>query len=130
MKAAQINDYGGKSVMQVTEGTPKPAAGAGMVLVEVHAAGVNPFDWKVREGYTQQMVELQFPATLGGDLAGVVAEVGEGVTGLQAGDEVYGQANAVSGQGSYAEFTPVKAASLALKPKNLDFIHAAAVPLA
>lgn len=130
MKAAQITSYGGAEVMQTTTDAPKPTAGAGEVLVEVHAAGVNPFDWKVREGYTRQMADLSFPAILGGDFAGVVTEVGEGVTGIQAGDEVYGQANPLSGNGSYAAFTPVKAGSLAPKPTNLNFVKAAAVPLA
>lgn len=130
MRATQIDSYGDKSVVHITEGLPEPAVGAGQILVEVHAAGVNPFDWKVREGLTRSMAELPFPATLGGDFAGVVAEVGTDVTDVQTGDEVYGQANALGGQGSYAEFTPVKATSLARKPKSLDFIHAAAVPLA
>lgn len=130
MKAAQIDSYGGKSVVHTTEDAPKPAVGAGQVLVEVHAAGVNPFDRKVREGLARSMAELSFPATLGGDFAGIVAEVGEGVANVQAGDEVYGQANALGGQGSYAEFTTVKTTALAHKPKNIDLIHAAAAPLA
>lgn len=130
MKAAQIREYGGKDVLQVTDNAPEPSAGSGQVLVEVRAAGVNPFDWKVREGYMQEMAKLDFPATLGGDLAGVVAEVGQGVPGLAVGDEVYGQANALSGQGSYAELAPVKAESLGKKPASVDFTQAAALPLA
>jgi len=130
MKAAQINQYGGPEVLQTTNDASKPTAGEGQVLVEVHAAGVNPFDYKVRSGAVQAWAPVNFPATLGGDLAGIVSELGDGVTGFQVGDEVYGQANAVSGVGSYAEFTPVKAQSLAAKPKSLDFATAAAVPLA
>jgi alcohol dehydrogenase len=130
MKAAQINSYGGKEVLKVANDAPKPKAQAGQVLVEVYAAGVNPFDWKVREGYMKDFVPLDFPATLGGDFAGVVAEIGEGVSGLKVGDEVYGQANALSGQGSYAEFTPVVAEQTAAKPKSADFTTAAAAPLA
>lgn len=130
MRAAQINGYGGKEVLQIATDAPKPKPAAGQVLVEVHAAGVNPFDWKVREGYMKDMIPLQFPATLGGDVSGTVAELGEGVTGFTVGQPVYGQANAVSGQGSYAEFTPVKAESLTFKPVGLDYETAAAVPLA
>jgi NADPH:quinone reductase-like Zn-dependent oxidoreductase len=84
----------------------------------------------VREGAAQQMAPLSFPATLGGDVAGIVSELGTGVSELQVGDEVYGLANALSGVGSFAEFTPVAAGSLAAKPKNIDFVAAAAVPLA
>lgn len=130
MKAAQINGYGGKDAIQTTADAPKPPYGAGEVLVAVRAAGINPFDWKVREGYTRQIAELSFPATLGGDFAGIVAEVGDEVTEIQVGDEVYGQASPLGGHGSFAEFTAVKATALAPKPKSLDFVHAAAAPLA
>lgn len=128
MKAAQINGYGGLEVVQVGE-ADKPTPAAGQVLVEVHAAAVNPFDVKVREGLVRNMAELNFPATLGGDAAGTVAALGAGVTGFQLGQAVYGQAGALSGQGSFAEFTPVKAEQLAAKPTSLDFTAAAALPL-
>jgi alcohol dehydrogenase len=130
MKAAQINSYGEPEVLKITDEVPKPTAQAGQILVEVRAAGVNPFDWKVRAGFMKDFITLNFPATLGGDFSGVVAEIGEGVTGFNVGDEVYGQANAVGGQGSYAEFTPVKIEQVTQKPKSLDFITAAALPLA
>ncbi len=130
MRAAQINEYGGPDVLKYVADAPKPTAAAGQILVEVRAAGVNPFDWKVREGYMKDSAPLTLPAILGGDFAGVVAEVGEGVANLKAGDEVYGQANALSGQGSYAEYTPVKAGSVGPKPKSVDFTTAAALPLA
>jgi NADPH:quinone reductase-like Zn-dependent oxidoreductase len=130
MKAAQITGYGGAEVMQVVEGAPNPVVGAGQVLVAVHAAAVNPFDWKVREGMVRQMAELQFPAILGGDFAGVVAEVGEGVTSVSVGDEVYGLANALGSHGSFAECTAVQAESVGAKPSSVDFATAAAMPLA
>src|SRR5438105_1718214 len=129
MKAAQINSYGGKEVVQVTDMATKPNLADGQVLVEVHAAGVNPFDITVREGRARQMAELSFPATLGGDLSGVVLEVSEGITDFAPGQAVYGQAGALSGHGSFAEFAPVKATQLALKPNSLDFTTAAALPL-
>ncbi len=129
MRAAQINAYGGPEVLQVNNDAPKPKPEAGQVLVEVHFAAVNPFDWKVREGYMKDALPLKFPATLGGDVSGTVAELGDGVSELTVGQPVFGQANAVSGQGSYAEFTPVKAESLTAKPDSLEYESAAAAPL-
>lgn len=116
--------------MNVTDDAPEPEAGPGQVLVEVYAAGVNPFDITVREGRARRMAELSFPATLGGDLAGVIVKIGEGVKDFEVGDAVYGQAGALSGQGSFAEYAPVKTAQLSLKPKSIDFTEAAALPLA
>jgi alcohol dehydrogenase len=130
MRAAQITAYGGKDTLQIATDAPKPKAEAGQLVIEIRAAGVNPFDWKVREGYMQKVADLQFPAILGGDFAGIVAEIGEGVHGFALGDEVYGQAGALSGQGSYAEFTLVKADSVAVKPTSIDMIAAATLPLA
>src|SRR4051812_35059907 len=109
MKAAQISEYGGQSVLQVVNDAQQPTPGEGEVLVEVHAASANPFDWKVREGMMKEFIPLEFPATLGGDVAGTVVEIGAKVSGFEVGQAVYGQANAVGGHGSYAEFTPVKA---------------------
>jgi len=130
MKAAQINGYGGQEVLKTVPNAPKPLAAAGQVLVKVHAAAANPFDWKLREGYMKEFIPLKMPAILGGDMAGTVAEIGEGVTGFKTGQAVYGMANAAGGQGSFAEFTPVKATQLAAKPDSLDFTAAAALPLA
>ena len=129
MKAAQISEYGGAQVVQFTTDAAKPANSKSQVLVEVYAAAVNPFDFKVREGMMQSMSVLTFPATLGGDFSGVIVELGEEVTGFQIGQAVYGQAGALSGNGSFAEFAPVKAASIALKPESVDFVTAAAYPL-
>jgi alcohol dehydrogenase len=130
MKAALINEYGNKDVLKTVNDAPMPKAGANQVLVEVHAASANPFDWKVRAGYMKDFIPINFPAILGGDFAGAVAEIGEGVSGLSVGDEVYGQANAAGGHGSFAEFTPVVAEQLAAKPKSIDYTAAAAAPLA
>ncbi len=121
MKTAQINKYGGDAV-EINSEAPMPLVSQGKVLVEVHAAGVNPFDWKLREGYMQKMIPLKFPATLGGDFSGVVVETG---------DEVYGQALIVAGgSGSFAEFVSAPAKSIAPKPKTINHIEAAALPLA
>jgi len=128
MKAAQLIKYGGQDAIQTQE-APRPVPAEGEVLIEVHAAGVNPFDVKVREGKVRGMAELDLPATLGGDFAGVVSELGRGVSGFEPGQAVYGQAGALSGRGSFAEFTPVKAEQLAPKPNAVDFVEAAGLPL-
>ena len=105
MKSAQIKRYGGSEVVEINQNTPAPNdPSAGKVLVRIKAAGVNPVDWKIREGYMQQMMPLQFPSTLGMDFSGVIEQVGEGVSGLKQGDEVYGQASVIlGGSGAFAE---------------------------
>ncbi len=130
MRAAQITEYGGTDVLAYIATAEQPTPTAKQVLVEVYAAGVNPFDWKVREGLMRSMAEPVLPATLGGDCAGIVSAIGDEVTDFEVGQAVYGQAGALSGKGSYAEFTCVKASSLALKPESVDFVTAAALPLA
>lgn len=130
MKAAQINNYGGSEVVKINDNAPKPTVSQGQLLVEVYAAGVNPVDWKIREGYMRQMAPLKFPATLGGDFSGVVAEVGEGVSSFKKGDEVYGQASITrGGSGSFAEFASADVNTTAPKPKNTSHVEAAALPL-
>ncbi len=130
MKAAQINEYGGSEVVKINRNAPEPTVTQGHLLIEVHAAGVNPVDWKIREGYMRQMVPLRFPATLGGDFSGIVAEVGEGVSGYEKGDEIYGQASIVrDGSGSFAEFASAGADTVAHKPVKTNYVEAAALPL-
>lgn len=124
MKAAQISKYGGSEVVEINRSAPKPTASAGRLLVEICAAGVNPVDWKIRQGFMAKMSPLQFPATLGGDFSGVVEEVGAGVTAFKKDDEVYGR-----GTGSFAEFISADAKVTARKPKNIHHIEAAALPL-
>lgn len=129
MKAAQINEYGDQSVIVINE-IDKPVVGSGQVLVEVHASSINPFDTAVREGYVKEMIPLQLPVTLGGDIAGVVVEVGEGVTNVAVGDKVYGQASAVAGNsGAFAEFAVTSASQIAKAPEGLDFKQSASLPL-
>lgn len=128
MKSIRIHAYGGTEVM-VYEDAPHPTPARGDVLVRVHAAGVNPVDWKVREGRLQGRVNHRLPLILGWDVAGVVEELGVGVTHIKVGDAVYARPD-IARDGAYAEYIAVRAAELALKPRSLDFIHAAAVPLA
>lgn len=128
MRAARLTHYGDKDALQIAE-IPTPTPGPGQVLVKVEAASVNAIDWKIREGMMQQMAPVTFPATLGGDLAGTIVGTGEGVTDFSVGQEVYGQTNPFSGNGSFAEFTPIATGNIALKPATSDFTQAASLPL-
>jgi len=108
---------------------PHPAASAGQVLVRVHASGVNPLDIKIRAGKAAH-ANQPLPAVLGLDMAGVVEEVGPGVTAFHPGDEVYGMVGGVGGlQGTLAEIVVANADLIALKPKSLSMREAAALPL-
>jgi NADPH:quinone reductase-like Zn-dependent oxidoreductase len=130
MKAARIDRYGGPEVIEVVANADRPLLQRGQLLIEVWAASLNPVDTVLRSGQMQKMMPLQFPATLGGDFAGVVAEIGSGVTGFKVDDEVYGQASALlGGSGSLAELVATKAEMTALKPKSVDFVTAASLPL-
>jgi NADPH:quinone reductase-like Zn-dependent oxidoreductase len=128
MKAIRIHVYGGVENLHYDD-VLRPEPQAGQVLVRVHAAGVNPIDWKIREGYFQQMLDLPLPVIIGQDIAGVVAAVGSGVTKLQPGQDVYGIAD-MQLSGAYAEYALGYAEAIAPKPHTLDYIHAAAVPIA
>ena len=128
MKAVRIRKYGGPEVLQY-EDAPRPHPQAGEVLVRVHAAGVNPIDWKVREGYMKDFWSHEFPLILGWDLSGVVEEVGPRVSQFNKGDEVYSLPDPTR-NGAYADYVVVRESELALKPHSLHHIRAAAVPLA
>lgn len=129
MKAVQYSRYGGSEVLEVNDIQP-PLPAKVQVLVEVYAASINPFDSKLRAGYMRDMIPLTFPVTAGGDFAGVVTKVGEGVTEFKMGDKVYGSSLILNGgSGSYAEFTAANVANIAQKPKSTNFEEAAALPL-
>lgn len=129
MKAAQYNSYGSAEVIEINN-IPEPAVSKGQVLVEVHAASINPIDWKVRAGYMKDKMPLKFPVTIGGNFSGVVKKVADGVTEFKIGDEVYGQALTLNGgSGSIAEFVASNAANTAYKPKTVNHIEAASLPL-
>ncbi len=128
MKAVRIHGYGGPEVL-VYEDAPRPKPGTGDVLVRVHAAGVNPVDWKVREGHFKQMLKYTLPMIPGWDVSGVIEAPGPAVTRLKEGDEVYSRPD-ISRDGAYAEYVVVRESELALKPRSIDHIHAAAIPLA
>jgi alcohol dehydrogenase len=132
MKSARMKGYGSSSeVIEINENTPAPSdPSAGKVLVKVKVAGVNPVDWKIREGYMRQMIPLQFPSPLGMDFSGIVEKVGQGVSEFRQGDEVYGQASILSGgSGAFAEMAVANADTIAQKPKSLSHKEAAGLPL-
>jgi alcohol dehydrogenase len=131
MKSVQITRYGNTNEVIEIRQTNAPNLSAGKVLVEVRAAGVNPIDWKIREGYMQQMIHLQFPSTLGLDFSGVVKQVGENLSSdFNQGNEVYGQAGVpMGGSGSFSDVALATSTSIAHKPKTLGNIEAAALPL-
>lgn len=128
MKAVRIHTYGGPVVLTY-EDVPLPTIADDDVLIRVHAAAVNPVDWKIREGHLQSFLPYQLPLILGWDVSGVVEAVGADVTTFKLGDEVYSRPN-IERDGAYAEYIAVKASEVALKPKTVDHVHAAAVPLA
>ena len=126
MKALMLDSYG--APFRLAE-VPRPAAGAGQVLVRIRASGVNPLDTKIRAGQAAH-ARHPVPAILGIDLAGVVEKVGPNVTDFTEGDEVYGMTGGVGGiPGSLAEYAAVDVRLLAPKPATLSMREAAAVPL-
>jgi len=117
--------------MEVNDKASVPNPSSGKILVNIKASGVNPIDWKIREGYMQQMAPLQFPSTLGMDFSGIIKQVGENVpSDFKQEDEVYGQASVLrGGSGAFAESALVDQDAIAHKPKTLNHIEAAALPL-
>lgn len=127
MKALTFKRYGKSPDIGFAD-VPRPTPKADEVLVQVHAAGVNPVDNMIPTGMFKPVLHFQLPATMGSDLAGVVVEVGSGVTRFKPGDAVF--ANIFDlGIGSLAEFAVVPEHAAALKPANLDFVQAAAMPM-
>jgi NADPH:quinone reductase-like Zn-dependent oxidoreductase len=132
MKAVIAEQYGGIEVLEINDDLPVPRVGPNGVLVKVHAASVNPVDWKLREGLLHAVMPVVFPVIWGCDLSGMVTEVGPSVTLFKPGDEVYGMKDgyvAKTYRGTYAEYVVVPEKSLAAKPKTLSHEEAAAVPL-
>jgi NADPH:quinone reductase-like Zn-dependent oxidoreductase len=124
MRVVQIHRYGGPEELKLEE-RPRPEPQAGEALVQVHAAGVNPIDWKIRQGVMHVFQPVTFPFTPGIELAGVVAAVGPEVRSFALGQAVYAQVAA----GAYAEFLAVGVEALAPKPERLTFVEAAATPV-
>lgn len=136
MKAVRQHAFGGPDVL-VYEDAPRPVLQSGEVLVRVHAVGLNPPDWYLREGYRMLPPEWQpqiaFPLILGTDISGVVAAVAGDVRDFAPGDAVYAMVRfpkgLAGGSRAYADYVAVPAAELALKPRGIDHAHAAAAPM-
>ncbi|HTN69206.1 MAG TPA: NADP-dependent oxidoreductase [Dysgonamonadaceae bacterium] len=120
MKAILIKEYGDESVLNYTD-VDRPEPKADEILVKIYAAGVNPIDWKIRDG----IYGIKLPFIPGADFAGTVEETGTDIKKFKTGDEVYGKIIV----GCYAEYVVVKENEAARKPKNLDFKNAAAIPM-
>ena len=127
MQALQLQRYGGLDNVAFAD-LPRPVPGPGELLVRVHAVGLNPIDTLIPRGDFKPILKLRLPATVGSDLAGVVAEVGSGVTRFKVGDAVYASIFDTP-HGSLAEFAIVPERAAALKPASLDFVQAASIPM-
>src|SRR5215471_19384415 len=129
MKAVRMHGYGGAEVLKY-EDAPRPEPAEGEVLVKVHAAAVNPVDWKIRAGYMRAFRDYPLPFILGWDFSGTIDRLGPGVPqAWKAGDEVYARPN-IGRNGAYAEYIAVRVSEIQHKPKSLDHVHSAAIPLA
>ena len=124
MRVIQVHSYGGPEQLKL-EQKPRPEPQMGEVLVRVHAAGVNQIDWKIRLGLMKDFQPMTFPYIPGLEVAGVVEEVGPGVTAFEIGQAVFGP----SARGAYTEYITVPAEALALKPEILSFAEAATVSI-
>jgi len=127
MRALVFKRYGGPDQTAFAD-IPRPVPGPDGILVQVHAAGLNPVDLKIRSGKMKALLRFQLPATLGSDLAGVVVEAGSGVTRFKPGDAVFASIDGLR-MGALAEFAVVAESAAALKPASLDFVQAASLPM-
>ncbi len=134
MKAVRIHAFGGPEVLRY-EDAPKPVVKPGEVLVRVHAAGINPPDWYLREGYRalppEWRPQVAFPIILGTDISGVIEAVADDVTDFSVGDAVYSMVRffSVGESRAYAEYVTVPASQVAPKPAGIDHVQAAAAPM-
>ena len=128
MKAIVIEGYGGADRLVMRE-RPDPRPGAGEILVRVHAAGVNPVDWKIRRGDLRMVLRVGFPYIPGGDVAGEVVDIGPGVTRFRPGNAIVAFVDVKPG-GGYAELAVVKESAVALEARSLSFTEAASLPIA
>lgn len=129
MKAVAIKDFGGVEKLSVLE-LPIPEAAPNEVLIEVFYTAVNPVDWKIREGHLKEYLPHEFPLIPGWDAAGVVKSIGSDVKNLKPGDEVFAYCRKPTIKwGTYAEYVAFDAENVTLKPKNINFAQAAAIPL-
>lgn len=130
MKAIKLKSYGGYENLELVDNINEPQPLEGQVLVAVEASSVNPFDSFIIKGYMKDVKPLDLPVIPGGDFSGTIKALGPGVVDYRIGDEVYGTAIVLSGgSGAYAEMAVVNVKRIALKPKSVDFVQAASLPL-
>lgn len=130
MKAILFRSYGGPEVLEVAD-VPQAAPGPDEVLIEVHAVGVNPRDWMLRQGtYVGRGLVRGWPKIPGSDVSGVIAGLGSRVRDFKVGDEVFAMQTALGNMGAYAEYICVSASAVAHKPDGISHAEAAAVPVA
>jgi NADPH:quinone reductase-like Zn-dependent oxidoreductase len=125
MRLVQYAKYGGPEVLEIIE-KPRPVPGVGEILVKVMAAGINPVDWKIRDGAVRAYIEYPFPVTPGGEISGVVEQFGTDPEPL-AGKDIFAL---IGTTGAFADYIILPRETVVPKPASLDHIHAAAVPLA
>lgn len=128
MKAIRIHEFGGPDVLEL-EDIEVPQPKADEVLIKVYASSVNPVDGKIVAGQSQAKFPTKFPLTIGWDVSGVIEQAGNQVRNFSIGDEVYGRPFPTQ-NGAFAEYVVIKGSEIALKPRSIDHISAAAVPLA
>ena len=129
VRAIGIREFGGREKLELLE-LPEPKVAPDGVKIRIRAAGVNPVDWKLREGRLEPRFPHVFPVVPGWDAAGVVEEVGPGVVEVTPGEEVFAYCRKhFVGEGTYAEFVSVPVTFVAPKPETASFEQAAAIPL-
>jgi NADPH:quinone reductase-like Zn-dependent oxidoreductase len=127
MKAIQFDRFGGPEVLTFVD-VPKPSAGPGEVVVDIHAAGVNPADWKGRAGINENAKQMSFPHIPGRDFSGVISAIGAGVGGFRIGDAVFGVV-AANTESTYCEAVAIPTGMIARKPANVSHVEMAAISL-
>lgn len=123
LRVVRVHRYGGPEQLKLEE-QPRPVPQEGEVLLRVYAAGVNPIDWKIRQGLMQDFFPMTFPYTPGMDVAGVVEDIGPGITTLEIGQAVFGR----STKGAYAEYITTSEKGLVPMPTTVSFAEAATIP--
>ena len=138
MRAITINKFGASDVLELLTDFPDPSISSNQVLIKVHSAGINPLDWKIREGQLRFLLGSKFPMILGNDVSGTIVDVGSNVTNFKIGDEVLCLSDAspkksltgFAKSGAYAELAVTREDTLSYKPKTISHQEAASMPLA
>ena len=125
MKALRFHEYGGPEVLKIDD-VPVPEPSAGKVLVRVSGSGINPVDWKIRDGDVKDAFPIELPATMGNEFSGTIEKLGDSVDGFAVGDDVYG----ISHAGTCADYIVADPKAFAKAPPTMDLPDAGGIPLA